>query len=232
MVYTPLLACRRQYQRRPLFISKNFHAERSSPQKAGDLHISNSTILNTFKFAGRRDLLIPLSIGTLTLTKIQSKALTRFPFSNTLNSLQTSNFNHYPLRCRGQTYSLVLALRWTMTLLSYEKAMLRVAFRRTYKIIPTTHLRSVKSTNISSVGSRRRAWRRTVTTCWRKKTPLCVSQASNMDMASRCSWLACQMIRISGSGNYTVSRILDGMTITNTLSNTGVETSSKPQDDR
>ena len=33
------------------------------------------------------------------------------------------------------------------------------------------------------------------------------------------------MIRLSGSGNYTLSRIRDGMTITNTLSNTGVETS-------
>jgi hypothetical protein len=26
-------------------------------------------------------------------------------------------------------------------------------------------------------------------------------------MASRSSWLACQMIRLSGSGNYTLSRI-------------------------
>jgi len=35
------------------------------------------------------------------------------------------------------------------------------------------------------------------------------------------------MIRLSGSGNYTRSRIWDGMTMTNALSNTGVETSSK-----
>jgi len=104
------------------------------------------------------------------------------------------------------------------------------ALRRTYKTIPTTHLRRMKSTNISSVGSRRRAWRSTMTTCWRKKTPLCVSQASTMGIASRSSWLACQMIRHSGSGNYTLSRIWDGMTITNALSNTGVETSSKAWD--
>jgi hypothetical protein len=35
------------------------------------------------------------------------------------------------------------------------------------------------------------------------------------------------MIRLTGSGNYTLSRICDGMTITNGLSNTGVETSLK-----
>jgi len=52
-------------------------------------------------------------------------------------------------------------------------------------------------------------------------------QASKTRIASRSSWLPCQMIRLSGSGNYTLSRISDGMTITNALSNTGVETSSK-----
>jgi len=30
-------------------VAPNFHPERSSPQTAGDLHISNYTILNTFK---------------------------------------------------------------------------------------------------------------------------------------------------------------------------------------
>jgi hypothetical protein len=48
-----------------------------------------------------------------------------------------------------------------------------------------------------------------------------------MGMVSRCSWLACQMIRLLGSGNYTLLSISDGMTITNGLSNTGVKTSSK-----
>jgi hypothetical protein len=38
------------------------------------------------------------------------------------------------------------------------------------------------------------------------------------------------MMRLSVSGNYTPSRIWDGMTITNGLSNTGVETSSKAWD--
>jgi hypothetical protein len=46
-------------------------------------------------------------------------------------------------------------------------------------------------------------------------------------MASSNSWLACQMIRLSGSGKYTLLRICEGMTITNGLSNTGVKTSSK-----
>jgi hypothetical protein len=39
-------------------------------------------------------------------------------------------------------------------------------------------------------------------------------------MESRSSWLAWQMIRISASKNYTLWRICNGMTITNTLSNT------------
>jgi len=95
---------------------------------------------------------------------------------------------------------------------------------------PNYPLATVKSTNISSVGSRKRAWRRTMTTCWRKKTPLCVSQASKTWIACRSSWLAGQMIWLSGSGIYTLSRIWDGLTITNAWSNTGVETSSKAWD--
>jgi hypothetical protein len=60
-----------------------------------------------------------------------------------------------------------------------------------------------------------------------KKTPLCVSEASKMGMASESSWLACKMVRLLESENYTLLKIQDGMTITNGLSNTGVETSSK-----
>jgi len=47
-------------------------------------------------------------------------------------------------------------------------------------------------------------------------------------MASRSSWLASLMTRLSGSGNCTLRRIWCGMTIPKSLSNTGVETSSKP----
>jgi len=49
-------------------------------------------------------------------------------------------------------------------------------------------------------------------------------------MASRSSWLPCQIIMLSGSGNYTLLRRWDGMMITNALSNTGVETSSTAWD--
>ena len=95
---------------------------------------------------------------------------------------------------------------------------------------PTTHFRCVKNTTLSSVGSRGRVWRRTMTMCRRKQARLCISQPSHMMMVSRRSWLACQMMRPSGSGNHTLPRISDGMTITNAPSNTGVETSSKPWD--
>jgi len=153
------------------------------------------------------------------------------PTSNTLKTCRTRSLDHRLLHlCRGRNHNPVPVLRWAITFLSHGDAMLRVALRWTYKTIPTTRLRRVKSSNICSVGSRRRAWRSTMTMCWRKKTPLGVSQASQTGLECRCLWLACQMIRLSGSGNCTLSRLWDGMTITNLLSNTGVDTSSKAWD--
>jgi len=66
--------------------------------------------------------------------------------------------------------------------------------------------------------------------CWRKKTQHSISQASKAGRASRRSWLTCQMIRLLGCGNHKLTRIWDGMTITNALSYPGVETSSKAWD--
>ena len=236
-MYTAHLACCWKCQRRPLCIVPNFHAERSSPQTAVDLNISNYTILNTFKWHARRiwlltahpDALKPLSVVNSTLTKIQCKTWTRFPTSNTSKTSQAWRLNHHHL-CHGRKYPAAPALRRSITLLNDGNGTLRVALRRTPKRIRTTHLRRVKSTNISSVWWRKRAWRRTITMCWKKSAPLCGSEASKTRMASRSWWLGCQMISISGSGNYTLLRIWDGMTITNALSNTGVETSSKPCD--
>jgi len=231
---TPHLACRQQCQRRPFSIAPNFQAKWSSPQKASNINISNYTILDTFRriwlFAARSNALNLLSVVNLTLAKLQ--LMTWKPF-HTLNMLKTSltrSLSHRDLLCRGRKHPLALVLRWVIPLLSFGNAALRVSWRRIYRTIPTTCLRHVKSTNISSVGSRRRVWRRTRTTCGRKKTPLGVSQTSKIGIASRSSWLACQMFRLSGSGNYTLSRIWDGMTITKGLSNTGVETLSNTWD--
>jgi hypothetical protein len=47
-------------------------------------------------------------------------------------------------------------------------------------------------------------------------------------MVSRGCLLTCKIIRSWGSGNYTLSRIPDEMTITNTLSHSGVQQSSQP----
>ena len=228
-VNTRLLASRWQRQRRPISVAPNFHAERSSPLTAGDLNISNYTILNTFGriclFAGRPETLNPLSVVNSTLIQIQTKTWTHFPTSKTLKTSQTRSLNQcHP--CHGRKYTPAPALRRSITPLSHRNATLRAAMRRTYKIIPTIRLWRVKSTNISTVESTTRPFRRTRTTCWRKNTPLCVSQASKTGLESRSTELACHMIWLSGSGNYTLSRIWDGMTITNTLSNTGVETSS------
>jgi len=237
-VNTPLVTCHRQCQRRPLSVALNFRAERSSPQTAGNLNISNFTFLNTFKsharkiwlFVERPQALNPLSVVNSTLTNIQSKTYMHFPTSNTLHTSQTRSLNHRDLLRHRRKHTLVPELRWTSTLLSHANATLRVSLRRTYKTIPTICLRRVERTTIPSVGSRRRAWRRTMTPCCRKKALLCISQASKMGIASRSSWLARQMIWLSGSGNYTLSRIWNGMTITNALSNTGVEISSRAWD--
>jgi len=235
-VNIPLLPCHRQCQRRPLSIAPNFHADRSSPQTAGNLNISNYTILNTSKlqriwlFTERPDALNTLSVVISTLTIIQSKTWTRFTTLNTLKTSQTQSLNHRHLLCRRQKHTLSPAACWLITLLSHGNATLRVALRRTFKTIPTTCLRRMESRNISSVRLRKRVWKCTMTTCWRKKRPLCISQGSKTEFESRTSWLACQMITVSGSGNYTLWRIWDGMTITNGLSNTGVETSSTAWD--
>jgi len=203
-VYTPLLECCRQYQRSPLSVAPNFHFERSSPQTAGDRNSSNYTMLNTFKsntrrmwvFAACPDTLNLLSIMNSMLTNIQSKTWTYLPNSTLLITSQTHRLNHRHLLCQEQKHSPVLALRWTITLLTHGNWTLRVALRQTYKTIPTTLVHHMNSTNISCVGSWRWAWRCTITMCWRKKTPLCMYHASGMGMACRSSWQACQMIRL------------------------------------
>jgi len=226
-VYTALLACRRQCQKRPLSVAPNVYAKCRSPQTAGDVTISNYMILNTIRVAARPNALNPLSIVNSNLMKIQAEIMTHFPSLDTLNTSWTRSLNHCHLLCCRQQYTPAPVLHGAITLPSYGNTMLRVAFRISYKSIPTTRVWCVKSTNISSVGSRWRSWRRTTTMCWRKQTPLCVSQVWNTGMVSRSSWVACQIIRISGSGNHTLWRLWDGMTITNTLSNTAVETSSR-----
>ena len=214
-VHTPFLACCRQCQSRPLYIAPNFHTERSSPQTAGNLNKSNYTILNTFKlnarkiwiFSARPDTLNPLRVVNWMLTKIQLNTSTGFPTSNTSKTSHTQGLNHRYLLYRGQKHTPALELRWAITLLSHGNVMLSVALRRTYKTIPTTHLQRLESTHISSVVSRRRAWRRTMTTFWRRETPLRVSQTSIRGIASKTSWLACEMISFSGSGNSTLVTI-------------------------
>jgi len=172
-VNTPLLPCCRQCQRRPHSVAPNCHAKRSSPATAGDLIISKYYILNTFNlqtiwlFAARPNALNLLSVMNSLLSKIQSKTWTRFPTLNTLKTLQTPSLNQRHLLYHGRKHTPAPALRWAITLLSHGNATLRVASRRTYQTISPTCLRRVKSTNISSVWSRRRVWTRTMTTGWR-----------------------------------------------------------------
>jgi len=209
-VWTPLLACCRQCQRRPLSFDLNVDAKRSSPQTADDLNISNYTILNTFKLHASRIWLFPACPNTLSplrvvnsyLPKIQSNAWTWVPTLTMLKSSPTSGLTYHHLLCHAQKLTPVLALFQATILFSCGKAMLRVAFRGTSKTFPTTHLQHVGRTNTSSMGSKRWVCRCIMTRCWgRRKSPLSVSEASNMGMLSRYLWRACQLILLSGSGN-------------------------------
>ena len=154
---------------------------------------------------------------------------THFPTSKMLKTSQRRSLNNRHL-CLGLKYTPAPVLCWSIASLSHGNPTLRAGLRQTYETIPTTCLRRVNSTDISSVWSSRRAWRRNMTTCWRQKTLLCVSQASKTGIMSMRLLLACQMIKLSGSGNYSLSRIWDVMTINNSLSNTGIETSSTAWD--
>jgi len=181
-------------------------------------------------FAVHPHLLNPLSMVNSMLTQFQLRTWTPFPTLNTLKTSQTCSLNHCHLLCDGRKHTLAHVLHLAITLLNHGNAMLTVSLGRTYNTHPTTRLRRMRGTNRSSMRSRRRASGHTMPMCWRKNIPHCVSQPPKTRMASRSSWLACQMIRLSRSGNYTLSKIWNGMIITNALSNTGVETSSKPGD--
>jgi len=153
-----------------------------------------------------------------------------FPTWNTLKPLRAWSLNHHHRLCLTLTHTPVPVLHWKVILLSHGNETLRVALRPTSRTILTTRQRPVKSTNISTVGSWTRVLRRTMTTCWRKNSALCISQASKPGMTSRSSWPACQIIRLLGSRIYTGSRIWDGMTFTDALLIAGVETFSKAWD--
>jgi len=143
-VNTQLLLFHRQFQRCSYSNAPNFHAERSSPQTAGNLNISNYTILNTFKlqriwlFTACPDLLNALSVVNETVTKIQSKTWTRFPATNTLWTSHIRSLNHRQCLCRGRKHAPAPALPWAITLLSHGNTTLKVPLGRTYRTIPTT----------------------------------------------------------------------------------------------
>jgi len=196
-VYTPLLAWCRQCQRRPLSVDPNLHAKRSSPQTAGNLNISNYTLLNTFKLHTRRiwqfsacfNALDLLSIWNSMLRQIQSKTWPLLPRSNMLEASQTRSLNHHYLLWKEWKYTPASVLRRPIGLRRYANITFRVALKQTYKTISNTHLRRVKSTILIWVGSSSRVWRFTMAMCWEKNTLLCVSQATTTEMASTSLWL-------------------------------------------
>jgi len=156
-VHTLHVACAPQWQKIPRYVAPSFHAERSSPQTGGHLNISNYAILNTFKMHARRTWLFAVRPDTLNLLCIMNPALTQiqseigkcFPTSNTLNTSQTQSLDHRHLSCHRRKHTQAPVLCWGITLLNHGYAMLRVAFRRTYKRIPTIRLWHVKSTATS-----------------------------------------------------------------------------------
>jgi hypothetical protein len=93
-VNTPLLTCCLQWQRRPLFLAPNFGAERSSPQTAGDLSISNCTILNTFKLHTRRIWLCAVYTNTSNLLSIVNSILSKTHLKTWHISLPQTPWQH------------------------------------------------------------------------------------------------------------------------------------------
>jgi len=118
--YTPPLTCLWHCLRRPHSIAPNIHGERSSPQAAGDLNISNYTVLNTFNSHGSRIWLFAVLSDTLNflsrvnsmLTKIQSKTWMCFRMSDTSKTLQTWSLNHRHLHCCSWKHTTTSAPRW------------------------------------------------------------------------------------------------------------------------
>jgi len=232
----PLLTCRRQCQTRPHSVAPNFHAERSLSQTPGDLNVSNYSILNRFRlhriwlFEERPDSFNPLGVGNSMLTKFRQK-LRRV-------SLPQTSWKHHILGVPTTATSAAVDGNIPWCRRSAERSHYwamgtwcsGMLWDEANKQIPTTRLRRMKSSNISSLRSWTSVWEHTRPTCWRKETPLCISQALRTGMVSRSWWLACRMISLSGSENCTLPRIWDGMTISNGLLHTGVETSPKAWD--
>jgi len=167
-----------------------------------------------------------LSVVNPMLTNIQLKTWRGFHTSDGVKISCTCSLNHCYLRYRSFNLSLSTVHCQATTLLTPQNMTLRVTLRQTCKTISTFQLARLKSTNIPSVESRRSVAEHNITTCWRKKPLHYMAQASITGKASISSWLPCPMIRHLGSGNYTLWRIWNRMTINNSLSNTGVETLS------
>ena len=146
-VNTPFLGRGQQCRRRPLPEAPTSHAERSSPQTAGESNITNNTILNTFKLHARRIWLCAVRPNTLnlpcvvlsTLTMIQSNTGMDFPTSNSLKTSQTRGLSHRHPFCRGQEPTPAPVLRWAITLLNHGNPTPRIALRQTYISIHNTH---------------------------------------------------------------------------------------------
>lgn len=146
----------------PLLVVPNVYVERCSTQTAVDWTISNYSILNTLMFHTRRVLLFaawpdpwnPLSIMNSMLWKSTSKTWMHFPTSNTLQTSQPKCHIHHQLLGDGRKPAPALVLHCAFNTPRYADATLTVALTHSNKIIPTTHLRCVKSTNISNVESR------------------------------------------------------------------------------
>lgn len=201
-------------------------------------NIANSTILNMVLFHIERiwqftkclKVLNPLSVMNSILTNIQLKTGIGFPTSDIAKTWCTRNLNCCNLQYRSLKHSLALVHCRATTLLSPQNMTLMVALWQTCKTISTSQLAHMKSTNISSVESRRSVSEYNMTTCWTKKPLYCNAQASKTGKASISSWLPCQIIRHLRSGNYTLWRMCNRMTINNSLSTTRIETSSHTYD--
>jgi hypothetical protein len=181
-VNTTLLPCGRECLRRAHSVALNFRAERSLPQTAGDLNISNYTILNTIQVACQKNLtdhsapqrVEPAQHHESNAIKGSVQDWNPFPYLEQVgNILDSKSLPPPPPLPRMAIYPSVDALLSEYIAEPWEcnaKGFLRMNL----ECNPYNQTATCKTYQFTLCGIKIRAWWRTMTTCWKKKTPLCV----------------------------------------------------------